>query len=108
MELGVGDRIVLLSILPSEGDLSTVRIVHDLKQALSFSEEEHKSLNITVEGDKVTWGTGADGAKEIPIGPRAHVLIGDALKGLDEEKKITEDHLGLWEKFVDEEERKAD
>ena len=100
MELGVGDWIVLLSILPSQGDVLTVRIVHDLKQALSFTEEEHESLQIKVEDDKVRWG-GADGVKEIPIGPRAHVLIGDTLKGLDEEKKITEDHLGLWEKFVD-------
>ncbi len=103
MELGVGDRIVLLSILPSAGDLLTVRIVHDLKQALSFSEEEHESLQIKVEGDKITWG-GDDEVKEIPIGPRAHVLVGDTLKELDKEKAITEDHLGLWEKFIDERE----
>lgn len=103
MELGVGDRIVLLSILPREGDLSTVRIVHDLKQALSFSEEEHKSLQMKTEGDRITWG-GGDGVKEIPIGPRAHTLIAETLEGLDKDKKITEDHLGLWEKFVDDKE----
>ncbi len=109
MELGVGDRIVLLSILPSEGDLSTVRIVHEMKQALSFSEEEHESLQLKVEGDKVTWG-GGDGVKEISIGPRAHTLIAETLERLDKEEKITEDHLGLWERFVDgqEEERQAD
>lgn len=109
MKLGVGDRIVLLSILPSEGDLSTIRIVHDLKQMLSFSEEEHESLQIKVEGDKIKWG-GGDGVKEISIGPRAHTLIAETLEELDGEKKITEDHLGLWEKFVDgkEDQRKAD
>ena len=103
MELGVGDRIVLLAILPTEGDILTVRIIHDLKQALSFSEGEHKSLQIKMEGDKITWD-GADGAKEIPIGPRAHTLIAETLEGLDKEEKITEDHLGLWEKFVDDKE----
>ena len=104
MELGVGDRIILLSILPIEGDFTTIRIVHDLKQALSFTEEEHKTLQIKVEGDQIKWG-GADGVKEISIGPRAHVLIGDTLKELDSEKKITEDHLSLWEKFVDAEDK---
>lgn len=107
MQLGVGDRIVLLSLLPAEGDLSTVRIVHDLKQDLSFSEEEHKALQIKVEGDKITWG-GGDGVKEISIGPRAHTLIAETLENLDGEKKITEDHLGLWEKFVDGEEETKD
>lgn len=108
MELGVGDRIVLLSILPSEGGITTVRIVHDLKQALSFSEEEHESLQIKVEGDKIAW-EGADGVKEIPVGPRAHTLIAETLEELDKEKKVTEDHLSLWEKFVDEERQdKAD
>ena len=98
MKLDVGDRLVLLSILPKEGDLTTIRIVHDLRQALSFSEEELKTLNIRSEGEGMVWD-GADGVKEIPIGPQAQVRISEVLERLDKEEKITEDHLSLWEKF---------
>ncbi len=111
MKLDVGERIVLLSSLPKEGDLPTIRIVHELRQALSFTEEEHKALDIHPDSDQILWDIDAEKHKDIPIGPRAHVLIEDTLKRLDVEKSITEDHLSLWEKFVDggeEEERKAD
>lgn len=98
MRLGVGDRIVILSILPSEGDLATIRIVHDLRQALSFTEEEHKAFEIEVTDDGMKWEGGE--VKEIPIGPRAHVLIAEALEALDKEEKLTEDFLDIWDKFV--------
>lgn len=101
MELGVGDRLVLLSVLPREGDLTTVRVVHELKQALSFSEEEHAALEIRQEGDGVVWKE-TDKTEEIPIGARAHVLIADALKTLDKEKKLTTEHLDIWGKFSEE------
>ena len=109
MKLDVGERIVLLSSLPKEGDLATIRIVHELRQALSFTEEENKALNIRSEGDQLLWDIDDDGHKDISIGHRAYVLIEDTLKRLDAEGQITEDHLSLWEKFVDEEDqRKAD
>ncbi len=101
MELSVGERLVLLSILPREGDLTTVRVVNELKQALSFSEEEHAALEIRQEGDGVVWKE-TDKTKEISIGARAHVLIADALKALDEEKKLTTGHLDVWSKFSEE------
>ncbi len=110
MKLDVGERIVLLSSLPKEGDLPTIRIVHELRQALSFTEEENEVLNIREEGEQLLWDINADGHKDIPIGPRAHVLIEETLNRLDAEKAITEDHLSLREKFVDgkEDQRKAD
>lgn len=101
MELSVGERLVLLSMLPREGDLATIRIVHELRQELSFSEGEHTDLEIKQEGDGVVW-KGTDKTKEVPIGARAHVLIADALKALDEEKKLTTEHLDVWAKFSEE------
>ena len=102
MELGIGDRLILLSILPKEGDLATVRIVHELRQGLSFTEEEHKSCEIRLEGDGIVWASGGDVTKEISIGPKAHVLITEALEKLNNEEALTEDHLSVWEKFCDE------
>ena len=100
MKLGVGDRLIILSILPREGDLATVRIVHELQQALSFSENEHAALGIRQEGEGIVW-KGTDKLKEVPIGARAQVLIADALKALSDERKLTAEHLDVWGKFVE-------
>ena len=42
--LSVKGRLMLLGILPAEGDLTTIRIVRELREGLSFSETEHKQL----------------------------------------------------------------
>jgi len=55
MKLGVGDRLILLSILPREGDITTLKIVRELRENLSFDEAEHKELQLTSEGDTVRW-----------------------------------------------------
>ena len=102
MQLGVGDRLAVLSILPREGDLATVRIVHDLRQALSFTEEEHAAFEIRNEGEGVAWAADKDVLKDITIGPKAYVLIAETLERMNTESTLTEDHLGAWEKFCDE------
>lgn len=101
MKLGIADRLVLLSILPKEGDLTTVRIVHELRQTLSFTEEEHTDLGIRTEGDQVLWSSNGV-IKDVSIGLKAQVLICDELKKLDQQKTLTEEHLPLYEKFVEE------
>ena len=103
MLLDAGERLVLLSLLPVEGDLTAIRIVHELKQALSFTEEEHKSLNFrTDEEGFTTWDSGVNSVKDIPIGRKAHEQVQNALDGLNAEKKLTENHLSLWDKFSEE------
>jgi len=95
----VVERLLLLSLLPAEGDLTTLRIIRKLREDLSFSEEEHKALNFRAEGGQTLWEAGGDISKEIAIGPKAHVLIVDTLTKMDKEKKLRVDHLSLCEKF---------
>ena len=102
MELSVAERIVLLSVLPAEGDLTTMRLTKDLRRELGFTEDEHDVLKFRTEDGLTKWDSEADVEKEIAIGPRAHVMVADALKELDESKKLNEDHLTLCEKFLDE------
>ena len=45
MKLTIPERLVLITILPAEGDYTTLKLVRKLKESLSFSEEEHKQLN---------------------------------------------------------------
>lgn len=102
MELSVFERLILLNILPREGNFTTLKIVRKLREDLSFDEEEHKALEFQVD-DKgaVKWKTEADIPKDVAIGEKATDLIVDTLKKLDKDKKLTEQHYGLYEKFVE-------
>ena len=47
VKLRARERILLRNLLPKEGDLSTVRIVRELRQSLEFTEEDLARLNIS-------------------------------------------------------------
>lgn len=100
MQLSVKSRLLLLNLLPAQGNITTIRVVHDLRRALSFSEQEHKELSLRQTTEGVSWDHIKEQPKEIEIGPRALVLIEDTLKDLDKQKKLTEDHIELYELFV--------
>jgi len=70
-----------------------------LQLKLGFSEEEQQRFGFVQDDTRLKWDTKADVPVDIKIGPRAHVLIQDALKKLDEDKKLTLDHIELWDLF---------
>jgi hypothetical protein len=100
MKLGTFERLVLLNILPSEGDFTTLKIVRKLRESLSFSEAEHKALQFKQEGEQIKWLTTGETEKEVIIGEKATDIIVETLKRLDKEKKLKNEHYGLYEKFV--------
>jgi hypothetical protein len=102
MELTVVDRVILLSVLPREGDISTLKILRDLQAAIGFTEEEVEKLEMKSSEKGTTWrqDEGAKLNKDIEIGPRAYNVIEDAFKRLSEAKKLTLEHLPTFEKFV--------
>lgn len=107
MNLNVTERLMLLNILPSEGDLTTLRIVRKTREALSFSEEEHASLKFRREptGDgrtTVKWEPDQDVKKDVEIGPKAQAIVKEALRLLSAKKKLREEHLFLWDLFFEE------
>lgn len=102
MKLMVMERILLLGILPNEGNFVTLKIVRKLREDLSFSEEEIKRLSIRQEDERILWNAAAEDPEgaEIPIGEKAADVVVEALKKLDREEKLTEQLLSVWEKFV--------
>jgi hypothetical protein len=100
MELKVYDRLILLNILPKEGDFTTLKIIRKLREDLSFSEQEHATLQFKQDGGNVQWKQEGDIPIEIPIGEKATSIITESLKKLDKEKKLTDSHYDLYELFV--------
>jgi len=101
-ELTVLERLVLLNILPKEGDFTTIKLMRKLRESLSFDEDELGKIKFVQEGDQTRWNEKEASAilKPIQIGEKMLDIIHDALKKLNSEKKLTNEHLSLYEKFV--------
>ena len=57
MKLSVIERMTLLGMLPAKGSFTNLKLVRVAKEALSFTDEEHKKLqfrNETVNNQQVT------------------------------------------------------
>jgi hypothetical protein len=107
MVLTMKERLLLLNILPKQGDITTIRIIHDLQCRLSPSEAEHREMGIrqerTASGEtSILWDQAKDEGVEIEIGEVAARIICDALNGLNESRGVTIDHLSLFDMFMGE------
>ena len=130
MKLEVYERLVLMNLLPKEGDFITLKLVRKLREALSFNEREVAEINfrnhwrcpkcqkveIASEMPKcsdcdifmqpsgqVTWDD--DKAKKVKkdvfMGSKMLALCESTLKKLSDEQKLTEQHMSLYSKFVE-------
>ena len=99
MELGITERLMLLQVLPTQGNAVTLKIVHDLRQSLSFTEDETREFELTVEGNAVRWNVAKERKAEVPLGPQANAIIVKALNELNAHEKLTENHLLLYDMF---------
>ena len=101
MELTVLERLVLLNILPAEGNFATLKLVRQLREELSFDEEEHKLLSFVQDGEQVRWNLEVEVVKDCVIGEKMTDLIVGKLKELDKKGELKDDQFSLYEKFVE-------
>ena len=100
MLLKVSERILLLGVLPKEGNFATLKILDELRMNLSYTEDELEKWDIDVnqETQMVSWNE--DGETDIPIGEKATGIIVDELRKLDTENKLTNLTMPIYEKFI--------
>jgi hypothetical protein len=101
--LTVKQRIDLQSILPKEGDYTTIKMVRVLRESLSFNQEEHDKLKfVTKSNGGIEWdGTKADECtKEINIPEVIVSQIKKILETANTSKKMRETHIDFWEMFM--------
>jgi DNA-binding transcriptional MerR regulator len=100
--LSVFDRLMIVNILPSESDITTLKIIRDLKSQLGFTESEHEKLcfNVDKQTGSVRWKTEHESDICVEIGSMGSMIISEQLKILNEKKKLTVEHISLYEKFV--------
>jgi hypothetical protein len=86
-------------MLPKEGDLTTIRIVNELRETLSFTEEEHALLNFQQGDNQLRWNDNAVPDKDVDVGMKAMEVIHKAIKELDNSKKLTPEHIAIIDEF---------
>jgi hypothetical protein len=102
MMLTITERLLLLKTLPGEGDLCTIRTVRETRELLAFdSDIADGSIAKVGEGSDARLEWKEDFEKGIELSKAGERLIADAILALDKQKKLTEAHLGLYEKFVE-------
>lgn len=105
VNLNAPERIMLSSILPSENDFATLKIVRKVKDQIGFSEEELKTLDLKNKPlengqTRFEWDTSKDAPREFELTDKVVEMVVGALNAIGEQKKATEQHLALLEKFT--------
>ena len=103
MKLSVMERLTVQGLLPQEANFTNLKLLRIARENLSFSEKELKILNVR-EGSEpgtIQWDEGVVSESDIELGETATGMIIDALKKLDGENKLTNNHFSLYEKFVE-------
>lgn len=103
MDLSVSERLVLLNVLPTEGDILTLKLTRDMVNNVGFSEEDLSALNFVEneELQQVTWDEGFP-VKTVGFGPKGLEVIIKAFEKLSRDGKMTMEHLPVAERFIDE------
>jgi len=99
VELTVTDRIVLLNVLPQEANLTTIRIMRELRDELSFSEDEQAELEMREDDGRIFWNAETEHVKDVAIGTRARAAIITAFEELDRSGKFKDAMLDTYAKF---------
>jgi len=100
VSMNVTERLALLSILPGEGNLATIRQARVLREDLSLSEDEHKTFEFKVlETGGFQWNPNKAQSKEFTLNASQIGMIDKALRTLDAQNKVQVHHETLYELF---------
>jgi transcriptional/translational regulatory protein YebC/TACO1 len=106
IELNVGERLSILTILPQEGSFLTLRLIRELKNKLGLSADELKEFDVKQEDGSIRWNAKGLETKKITFKEKEVELIANELKEIDKKKQLKDIHFSIYEKFVDDIEEK--
>lgn len=105
MELKVNERLMIMKLLPKEANFITLKLINQLMENLSFSQEEIEEYQIkqTKKDNQIftTWNENNKKGKEIKIEHTIKKMIREKLEELDEKGKLTNEHLDLCYLFLE-------
>ena len=106
-KLNVNERMAALSVIPKEGGFIELRVIKELNAKLEFTPAEVEKLQNDAEmksmpNGGITWNPKKEfPPKEFDFRDSEISILKIALKRLEGEKKLTLEHLPLYEKIVE-------
>lgn len=99
-DLSLSQRLQIIEILPREGSIVTLRLIHDLRQKLSPTAEEIKEFGIKVIAPgQIQFPVEANVPKKMSFMPAEIDQIKTNLKDLSDKNKLEINMIGLYDTF---------
>lgn len=104
MILNVRERLALLNILPQQGDITTIRIHHELTMVIALREgEEEKSGLVKKDfgNGQMTIEVTNNFESEFEFTNKQMQIVMETLQEMNKKKTLNLSHLSLWDKFCE-------
>lgn len=105
VKLSVLNRLSILGLLSNKGDLTTMKVMRELREELSMTDEEHALLKFRpAAGNKMTWDETAVPPKEFEFTGVREIILGEVktqLIAMEEKKELLLDYLPLYETLIE-------
>jgi hypothetical protein len=102
MKLTFMERSMLIGILPGEGDILYLRTRKELIDKLAFTGEEiEKYVTVDPATGQGKWIPSDEQNVDVMFTNVESGIITDTLKKLNKDRQLKEQHVSLYEKFVD-------
>lgn len=88
LDLGVKDRLAIISMVPFNGTILEVSEILDLVKLLKFSDEEIKKINYREQDGKIMWDLDKEETRTFNLTFGQIQLLKKIVSKLDEEGKI--------------------
>ena len=88
MKLDIKNRLLLIGMLPQQGNLSEMVDIYDLVRDLKLSDEEKGAISYIENDAYVKWDYDKDPNKDINITSSQMNIIKKSIERLDKENKI--------------------
>ena len=103
IKLNLNERLMFLNLLPKENNFAILGIIRTVSEEVRVTDNEYIEFEIKEEPNgQISWHPEKGKVeKEFKIGQVAELLIIKELKKLDQENKLVQSQLSLYEKFVE-------
>lgn len=111
MNLTLKDRIILQSILPTQGNYVTLLSIREIRSMLDPSVEEREKYDVKVNGQMIAWNdAGNTDIFDIPLAKSHIAIIKGALQNMNQQNQLSDQMIDLYITFClkDGEESKPD
>jgi hypothetical protein len=98
--LGIGERMVVLGLLPKEGNIITLKMLRGMVGKIGLTPEEITAFGVKQVGEQIHWDIKGNEPKDIEFADAESDLIRLALTEKNSKNKLTEEMISVYEKFV--------